>query len=120
MRKKYLRRHTVRFKRLGKNKKKKQIWRRPKGRDNKMRENRKGRPGKPRIGEKKPEKMRDKIFGKTKIRIRNIRELEKVKKGEIIVIAKLGKKKREALIKEIEKRNLEIVKDKQTKKEKKK
>ena len=53
---KFLRRTWSRYSKLGKQRKKKQIWKAPKGRDNKMREKRKGYPAVVSIGYKKPQK----------------------------------------------------------------
>ncbi len=52
---KFLRRIHNRYSKLGRRRKKKQIWRRPTGRDNKMRERRRGYPARVQIGYKKNE-----------------------------------------------------------------
>lgn len=90
-RKKFLRSKTDRYIKLGKRQKKKQKYRKPKGRDNKMREKRKGYPVTVSIGYKKPRE-----HGKKEIKIiNNINELLKVQKGEEIILAKgVGQKKR--------------------------
>lgn len=84
---KFLRRNWKRHPKLGKGKKKKQVWRKPKGRDNKMREMRKGYPKTVKIGYGKPK-------NKAKLIIRNISDLEKVGKNQRIFLGKIGKKKK--------------------------
>ena len=84
--KKFLRRTWSRYSKLGKNRKKKQKWRNPKGRDNKMREKRRGYPKVVNIGYKKQ-------MNKNPILIKNISELEKAK-GREVIIGKVGKMKK--------------------------
>ena len=76
---KYKRRSTGEFSRLGRGRKKKQVWRKPRGRDNKMREGTKSRPKCPKIGEKKPSKLQGKIRGLDIVKIRKIEDLKKAK-----------------------------------------
>ena len=91
MRKKFLRRDWKRYFKLGKGRKKKQVWRRPTGRDNKMREKRRGYPSVVSIGYKKDKKSRD----ENKVRIiKNVKELETIKKNERIMVGNIGKKKK--------------------------
>ena len=85
--KKFLRRTWDRYSKLGKKRKKKQKWRNPKGRDNKMRERRRGYPKVVSIGYKKP-------VSKKPILIKNVSELERVKNKEVI-LGKIGKKRSE-------------------------
>lgn len=84
---KFLRRISNRYSKLGKRRKKKQIWRRPTGRDNKMRERRRGYPVRVSIGYKKPKK-------ESSIIILNPKELEKINKKSQIVVGKVGKIKK--------------------------
>ena len=90
MMKKFLRRTWDRYSKLGRKRKKKQKWRRPTGRDNKMRERKKGQPKIVSIGYKKSKKMNE----KNQILVRNISELEKAKKNQIVIIGHVGKKKK--------------------------
>lgn len=94
MAKKFLRRTWSRYVKLGKGRKKKQKWRKPKGRDNKMREKRKGYPAVVSIGYKKPEKER-----KTPFVVRNVNDLKRVNSKEIIVLGSVGKKKKIEILK---------------------
>jgi len=90
MRKKFLRRTWSRYSKLGKGRKKKQKWRKPTGRDNKMREKTKGHPKIVSIGYKKSKKMNK----KNQILVRNIKDLEKVKENQIVIMGHIGKKKK--------------------------
>jgi large subunit ribosomal protein L32e len=96
---KFLRRTSKKLSKLGKKRKKKQVWRRPSGRDNKMREKRKGYPAVVSVGYKKDKKERGKIKGLKPVRINNIKELEKLKKEEVGFVGKIGKKKRNEILK---------------------
>ena len=83
----FLRRISNRYSKLGKRRKKKQIWRRPTGRDNKMRERRRGYPARVSIGYKQSEKEKA-------IVIQNPKELEKINKKLIIIVGNVGKMKK--------------------------
>lgn len=108
---KFLRRTWNRYAKLGKGRKKKQVWRKPTGRHNKMREKRKGSPAVVSIGYKSNKKLNSKKF----VRIYNLNDLEKIKENEIAIVGNVGKKKKI----EIAKRLLQIrsgsPKDSQTK-----
>jgi len=103
---KFLRRTSNRYSKLGKGRKKKQKWRKPRGRDNKMREKRKGKPAVVSIGYKK--KLRGIIKNKKPIMVRNIKDFEKVKKNEIVVIGNIGKKKKIELAKKAKDMKIQI------------
>lgn len=79
----------------------KRKWRKPKGRDNKMREKNKGYPPVVSIGyrTKKTERMNFPV-------IRTIRDLEKVEKGVIVVIGKIGMKKKLEIVEKAKSMNL--------------
>ena len=91
---KFLRRIWSRYSKLGKKRKKKQVWRKPTGRDNKMREKRKGYPAVVSIGYKADKNSRGTIKGKEQILVKNLKDLEKVKDNEIAIIGSVGKKKK--------------------------
>lgn len=91
--KQFLRRTVNRYTKLGKGRKKKQVWRRPKGRDNKMREKRKGYPAVVSVGYRKDRKERKNIAI-----IRNVNDLEKVGKSDVLVLGKVGKKKKAEIL----------------------
>ena len=105
---KFLRRDWKKYFKLGKKRKKKQVWRKPKGRDNKMREKRKGYPRVVSIGYKKEKKLRGRIKNKKPIIIRNIDDLEKIKENEIPIIGKIGKKKKIDIMKKAKDKKIRI------------
>ncbi|MEM7819832.1 MAG: eL32 family ribosomal protein [Candidatus Aenigmatarchaeota archaeon] len=77
-----------RYKRLGKK------WRRPKGRQSKMREKRKGKRSMPTIGYGTKKSERHKIKGMKYVVIKNINDLEKIKKDHVIILSSgIGAKK---------------------------
>ena len=91
--KRFLRRVWSRYSKLGRNRKKKQKWRRPKGRDNKMREKRRGYMATVRIGYRGNKEKRGKINGKEIAVIFNKKELlEANERNRMIMIGKTGRK----------------------------
>ena len=98
----FLRRISNRYSKLGKRRKKKQVWRRPTGRDNKMRERRRGYPARVSIGYKNTDKEKE-------IVIQNPKELEKVNKKLIIVVGKVGKKKKIEIAKKAKELKIQLL-----------
>ncbi|MFH1307874.1 MAG: eL32 family ribosomal protein [archaeon] len=88
MKKKFLRRNWREYKRLGRGRKKKQKWRRPKGRHAKMREKVRGRPGRPSIGLKK------RVSINQAIRVNSIKQAKTVSKNKNVILCKMGKNKK--------------------------
>ena len=105
---KFQRRTGNRYSKLGKGRKKKQKWRRPTGRDNKMREKRKGYPAVVKIGYKQDVKARGNVEEKKPIMIMNTKDLEKIKKNEIGIIGRVGKKKKIEIAKIAKEKKIEI------------
>lgn len=106
----FLRRIWRRYSKLGRGKKKKQKWRRPKGRDNKMREKRRGYPKTVSIGYGNEKKFRGKIENKIPLRVFNVKDLEKAKPENIILLGKIGKKKKIEIIEKAKEKKIEIYK----------
>ena len=106
--KKFLRRDWRRYSKLGKGRKKLQVWRKPKGRDNKMREKRIGYPVIVKIGYSTYKKQRGKIEGKNLIKIFNLEDLKKIKKNEMGIIGSVGKKKKIEIAKKAEEMKIEL------------
>lgn len=98
---KFLRRTSSRHSKLGRKRKAKQVWRKPKGRHNKMREKRRGYPTVVKIGYRKGDH-------KSLITIHNIKELEKAKEKGIIVVGKIGKKKKIEIAKKAKEKGIKI------------
>lgn len=84
--------------RLGKGVKKNQKWHGAKGRQNKLRLNRKGRMQRPKVGWGADAKAKDFIDGTETVRVENVKDVETVKKGAGIIIAKVGAKKKSEIV----------------------
>jgi large subunit ribosomal protein L32e len=112
-----LRTGTRRYKRLGKSRKKLQRWRRPRGRDNKIRERRKNRGLRVAIGYRSKKDGRGKVEGQIPIMIKNLRETEKIEKGALVIISKVGKKKRIEIEKNVKEKGGKILNQLKEKKE---
>ncbi len=106
--KKFLRRTWNRYSKLGKGRKKKQKWRNPTGRDNKMREMRRGYPAVISVGYKKDKNLRGLLDEKNPVIVNNIADLEKLEKNEIAIIGKVGNKKRLEILKIAKEKKIEI------------
>jgi len=91
---KFLRRTWTRYSKLGKKRKKKQVWRKPTGRDNKMREKRRGYPLVVSMGYQTEKKVKGKLQGRNPLIIMNLQDLKNLKKEEIGIVGKIGKKKK--------------------------
>ena len=108
MAKKFLRRIWGRYSKLGKRRKKKQVWRKPTGRDNKMREKRKGYPTVVSVGYKQDKKLRGNIKDKTPVLVQNVEGLELIKKNEIVIVGNVGKKKKIEIVKKAKEMKIKI------------
>ena len=95
--------------RLGRGLKKKQKWHGAKGRQNKLRLGRKGRMQRPKVGWGAPKGIRDLILGISAVRVENVKDLESVKKDVGIVIGKVGKKKRDEIVKKANEMKIKIL-----------
>jgi large subunit ribosomal protein L32e len=107
---KFLRRDSKRYSKLGKKRRKKQVWRKPKGRDNKIGGKRKGYPAAVSIGYGKKKELRGRIENKKPFFVRNIKDLEKVNENNIILLGKIGKKRKIEIIKKARERKIPIFK----------
>ena len=104
---KFLRRSTGNYSKLGRKRKKLQKWRKPKGRDNKMRLKQKSYPRTVEIGYKKDKRIRGKVDGKEVAVVKNIKDIENVK-GKIIILGKIGKKKKLEVAKYVKEKGIKI------------
>ncbi|MBS3091994.1 hypothetical protein J4466_01100 [Candidatus Pacearchaeota archaeon] len=107
--KKFLRRNTTQYLRLGKKRKKVRKWQRPKGRHSKMRQKRKGYPVNVSIGFRKDSRTRDKINGKKVMLINNLEELKKANNESVLILGKIGGKKKIEAAKIAKEKNLNII-----------
>ena len=97
----FVRSDSQRVPRLGKGRRKLQKWRKARGRHNKVREKRRGRAAKVEIGFRSNKKTRGLIEGKSRIFLRNMKDIGKIKKNDVVIIANIGKKKRIEMEKKI-------------------
>jgi len=104
----FLRRSWYRFSRLGKGRRKKQKWRNPTGRHNKLRKKRKGYSAVVSIGYSGNRKMRRKIEEKIPKIIYNVKDLEKVGKNGIAILGKIGRKKKIEIAKKAKEMKVKI------------
>jgi large subunit ribosomal protein L32e len=105
---KFLRHTAHKYSKLGLRRKNKKIWRRPTGRDNKMREQRRGHGPLVAIGYSTDKKMRGKIDNKTQVVIKNVSQIEKMNKNQIAILANVGKKKKIEIAKKAKELGIEI------------
>lgn len=97
---KFLRRISNRYSCLGKGRKKKQKWRKPTGRHNKMREKRVGKPCVVSIGYGKQEKQK-------RIMIQNVKDLDRIN-NEVAIVGKVGKKKKIEIAKKAKEKGIKL------------
>ena len=109
MAKKFVRTQSKRYSKLGRGRKKLQKWRKPKGRDNKIRESRRGKPNPPSVGYKRKKTDYGKVKGLYPLLIYNLKDLKKVNKDSGIVIGKVGAKKKIELVKAANEKKLHIL-----------
>jgi len=83
---------------LGRGVKKNQKWHGAKGRQNKIRLNRKGRSRRPKIGWGADNSEKNFVGGMEAVRIENVSDLNQVGKGRGVIVAKVGMKKRKEII----------------------
>ncbi|MBI4116691.1 50S ribosomal protein L32e [Candidatus Pacearchaeota archaeon] len=105
---KFLRRTWYKLPSLGKGRKKKQKWRNPTGRHNKIRNKRRGYSARVEIGYKTDRKARGRINEKIPKKIFNAKQLENIGKNEIAVIGKIGMKKKIEIAKKAKEMKIEI------------
>ena len=105
---KFLRLGYTQYSKLGLRRKKKQIYRRANGIDNKVRLKMKGHLRNVNIGFRTDKKERGQIKGLKGVIVRNLEELKKIKKNEIAVLGKFGDKKKMQIAEYALKNNIQI------------
>ncbi len=95
--------------RLGRTVKKNRKWKGAKGRQNKLRLNRKGHSRRPKIGWSSDSSIRGKVSGLDIVRVENVKDLMSVEKEMGVLVASVGKKKRLEIIAKATEMKLEIV-----------
>ena len=106
----FVRRNTLKYSRMGRNRPKLQRWRAAVGRHNKIRKNRQGYTKSPRIGFKKPKQESGKINNKIPLLVRNISDVTSANKNNILILARtIGAKKKIEVIKKANEMKIEIL-----------
>jgi len=108
MKPKFIRTDWWRHSRLGKNRKKKQVWRRARGMHNKSRRARRGYPPVPTIGYKTARKESGKVLGLIPILVHNLAELSTLNKNNIAIIAHVGARKKLEMLKKAQEMNIKV------------
>jgi large subunit ribosomal protein L32e len=108
MSRKFLRTDIRRFLKLGKSRRKLQVWRAARGVHSKIRRKRKGYPVMPTVGYKTSKKEYGKIGGLKPVLVHNLKELDKAGKNLIVIIARIGAKKKLEIIKKAQERGIKI------------
>jgi len=103
----FLRRDS-KLKKFGKGRGKKAKWRSPKGRDNKLREKRKGYGKVVSIGYSSDKKLRGKLNGKIPVIVSNVSDLKLITKEKIGVVSRIGKKKKIEIAKKAKELKVEL------------
>lgn len=81
-------------------------YKRPTGRHNKSRQKWRSRPPMVEVGYKNQSNERNLVLGKMPVWVYNVRDIDKIGKDSIAIIAKIGKKNKLAVAKEMQKRKL--------------
>jgi large subunit ribosomal protein L32e len=98
----------MRSSKLGKNRKKLHKWRAAKGKHSKIRRQRRNYPKMPTVGYMAEKTQAGKIEGLIPLRVENLAQLSKATKENIIIIARVGAKKKMDLIKKADEMKLKI------------
>jgi len=107
---KFIRTDYWRMSRLGKGRKKLQVWRRARGKHSKIRRRRKGYPAIPIIGYKQARKDSGKVLGLLPVLVTNFKDLETIKSTQgAIISSRLGAKKKIEIIKKAESMKIKIL-----------
>ena len=106
---KFLRQDWHKKIKIGSKVKRKRKWRAAKGRHSKIRLGRAGHTSKPKIGWGADRKIKGKINNMEIVRVENLMQLEKVEKGEGVIVGKVGRKKRQEILEKAKARGLKII-----------
>lgn len=105
---KFLRKDWHKVSNLGLRRESKQVWRKPKGRHNKLREKKKNRGKNPSVGYRSPKQIRGTINGLFPVLVKNVKELENVGKNNIAIIAKVGLRKKIEIVKKADEMKITV------------
>ncbi len=105
----FLRKDTFKKSKLGRKRKKKQKWKRPRGRHSKLREKRTGHMIQPSIGWSSPKAVRGLVQELKPRLIFNAAELDYLKEDEIGVVGKIGKKNKMEIAEKAAAKNIRLL-----------
>lgn len=105
---KFRRTNSTQYSKLGKGRKKKQVWRRPTGRHNKLRNQMGGHPATVSIGYKSDKISRETIEQKVPVYVYNVADLSRVRENEIPVLGKIGQKKKLEIAKKAKEMDIKL------------
>ena len=105
----FLRKDWHKISNLGLRRENKQVWRKAKGRHNKLREKKKSHGKNPSIGYRSPKLIRGSIEGLMPVLVKNVQDLGKVGKENIAIVAKVGLRKKLAIVKKAEEMKISIM-----------
>ena len=106
---KFLRVDSKKYSKLGLRRKKKQTYRKPKGRDNKIRLNRAGRLRKVKIGFRTSRLGRGKVQNMNPVRIFKVDDFKNIRKDDIGILAGVGQKRKIELAEHAVKHNIKLL-----------
>jgi ribosomal protein L32E len=106
---KFYRKDWYRKSRTGKGRKKKLKWRAGKGKRNKIRLRKAGRMPSPQVGWGEKKELLGRIQGLIPVRVEHVSELQNLGKENGVIIARVGRKRREELTKIAKEKNLVIL-----------
>jgi large subunit ribosomal protein L32e len=107
-RKLFVRKDSWKFPRFGKGRKTQMKWRASKGMHGKIRLKHKGYQAQPSVGYKRPVELRGKISGLIPRMIYNESDLDKMQKGEVALIGKIGIRKKILIVEKAMKAGIKI------------
>jgi len=93
---------------LGKGRKNKQKWKKPTGRDNKMREKKKGHRAVVSVGYRADKVSRGMVEQKVPVVIFSVKDLKSLRENEVPVLARVGQKKKIEIAKEAQKSDIKV------------
>ncbi|MBX4196608.1 50S ribosomal protein L32e [Candidatus Pacearchaeota archaeon] len=108
MSKRFIRTDSNRYLKLGKKRKKGRVWRRAKGIHSKIRRRKAGYPARPTIGYRTAGAIFGTVQGKKPVLVHNLHEMHGLPKDSIIILARVGAKKKLELIKKAEEMKIPI------------
>lgn len=104
----FIRKDSMKISKLGRKRKKKQFWRRPRGEHSKVRMKERGYLKQPSIGYSSPRLVRGLVSEKKPVIVYNLKNLNEIKTDEIAVLGKVGRKKKIALAEYALSKNIEF------------